>query len=465
MERQPRFFGRRLAMAAVDVLLLHCAFNASLYMRLGLEQRVNHATLGHRFLIMPLLSISAIAIIYHTGLYANWLRRSRFYVVQSACTASALIALAAVVLSFWEREFAIPRTSFLISFLVFIVFLAGSRLLGQHLHRSYLRFRRVLIITNHAEAPSVLAAKFRNLASWFRVEKYLDADQIALLPSLLPDVDIVAVSAALGNKNQIITECAQNGKEVLLIPGVSELLLFSSRTEQVDDLLMLFVMPPILSSLQKNIKRSIDLLASSLLALLMSPLFAFVYFLVRYDSAGPAIYKQERVGQGGRIFKVLKFRTMTTDAERRSGPVLATEHDPRVTRVGRFLRAYRIDELPQLLNVMSGDMSFVGPRPERLFFVEQFAQQIPGYLLRLNVKPGITGLAQIRGKYCSLPEDKLRLDLMYIATYSPILDLTIIGQTLETVLLPARAERIHGNSAVGVSVNKDVTPSLEFTDN
>ena len=237
MERHSKFVGTRIAMAGVDLLLLHYAFIASFHIRFGQEQLAAQASLSHTFL----LSACALVIIYYSGLYANWLRRSTFFVVQSAVTAAAMIVLAAIVLSFWERAFAVPRTIFPIAFVVFTVFLAGSRLLGQHLHRSQLRFRRVLVIASDLKAASMLALKFRDLSSWFRVESYLTVDRLAHLPSVLPEVDIVAISGVLENKNQVISACAQAGKEVLLVPGVSELLLYSSRTEQVDDLMMFSV--------------------------------------------------------------------------------------------------------------------------------------------------------------------------------------------------------------------------------
>jgi lipopolysaccharide/colanic/teichoic acid biosynthesis glycosyltransferase len=185
--------------------------------------------------------------------------------------------------------------------------------------------------------------------------------------------------------------------------------------------------------------------------------------MIRLDSPGPVIYKQERVGQGGKIFNVFKFRSMTLDAEKHSGPVLACEQDPRITKVGQFLRASRIDELPQLLNVMLGEMSFVGPRPERSFFVEQFAAKNPDYLLRLNVKPGITGLAQIWGKYSTAAEDKLRLDLIYTANYSPILDLNIIIHTLRVVLMRANAEGIQQSSDARSTPNNQSAPIWQLS--
>lgn len=160
---------------------------------------------------------------------------------------------------------------------------------------------------------------------------------------------------------------------------------------------------------------------------------------IQLDSHGPIFYRQTRVGQGGRLFEVVKFRTMVEDTEAKTGPVLASVDDRRITRVGRFLRALRLDEFPQLLNVLRGEMSLVGPRPERPEFVEQFRMNIEGYDLRHLVKPGITGLAQIRGRYDTPAEDKLRFDLAYIFLWSPLLDIKIMLQTIGIMLTPERA--------------------------
>jgi lipopolysaccharide/colanic/teichoic acid biosynthesis glycosyltransferase len=160
---------------------------------------------------------------------------------------------------------------------------------------------------------------------------------------------------------------------------------------------------------------------------------------VEFSTPGPIFYRQKRVGLNSKTFSPVKFRTMFDDAEKDLGPVLATADDPRITPVGRLLRPLRLDELPQMINVLKGEMSFVGPRPERPFFVEQFCRDIPDYHYRLKVKPGISGLAQVQGKYGSDAADKLRYDLYYIRNYSLLLDLQIIFQTLRVVLIPEAA--------------------------
>ena len=185
-------------------------------------------------------------------------------------------------------------------------------------------------------------------------------------------------------------------------------------------------------------KRILSILVSSVLLLVFSPLILIIMLLIKLDSHGPIFHRQERVGKDGKVFTVWKFRSMRADAETESGPVWATPGDPRVTRVGRILRRTRLDELPQLYNIFRGDMSLVGPRPERPHFVSELASMIPYYHLRHAVKPGLTGWAQINYEYGNSVRDaveKLQYDLFYIKHMSWLLDAIIILQTIKTVLV------------------------------
>ncbi|HQM30678.1 MAG TPA: TIGR03013 family PEP-CTERM/XrtA system glycosyltransferase [Syntrophales bacterium] len=187
----------------------------------------------------------------------------------------------------------------------------------------------------------------------------------------------------------------------------------------------------------KGIKRALDLLASLFGLVLFLPLFLLVALAIKLDSRGPVFYRQDRVGQDGRLFSLIKFRSMTVDAEK-DGPVWAVVNDQRVTRVGRWLRKLRLDETAQLINVIRGEMSLVGPRPERPYFVRKLEKEIPFYCHRHAVKPGITGWAQILYPYGATREDaqeKLKYDLYYIKHLSPIMDLRIISETAKIVLL------------------------------
>ena len=189
-------------------------------------------------------------------------------------------------------------------------------------------------------------------------------------------------------------------------------------------------------------KRVIDVIVAFLGLLLGTPLALMTALAIKLESPGPIFYRQERVGQNEKHFTLLKFRSMTADAEAKVGPVWATENDPRVTRVGAIIRKLRIDEIPQMINVLKGEMSFVGPRPERPFFVERLKQNIPYYDLRHSVKPGITGWAQISYRYGDSEQDaveKLQYDLYYIKHMSPVFDLQIIFESLKVILFGSGA--------------------------
>jgi sugar transferase (PEP-CTERM system associated) len=191
------------------------------------------------------------------------------------------------------------------------------------------------------------------------------------------------------------------------------------------------------SAIFKQVKRSVDILAAALTLTLLFPLSLLVALAIRLDSAGSILYRQERVGEDGKIFNLLKFRSMYVDAEE-NGPVWAMVNDKRITRVGRIIRKLRLDEIPQMINVLKGEMSFVGPRPERPFFVDILKKEIPFYSERHVIKPGITGWAQIWYRYGASKEDalqKLKYDLYYVKHMSLTFDLMIILQTAKTVFL------------------------------
>ena len=192
------------------------------------------------------------------------------------------------------------------------------------------------------------------------------------------------------------------------------------------------------SRISRFSKRLVGLLTASLFLIICLPLALLVALFIKCDSRGPILFKQERVGENEKPFTLYKFRSMKADAEEQTGPIWAGEDDPRVTKVGRIIRKLRIDEIPQLWNVFKGDMSFVGPRPERPFFVEQLKNKIPYYNERASVKPGITGWAQIKYPYGATEKDaleKLKYDLYYIKNMSIVIDMMIIFHTVKTVLL------------------------------
>ena len=222
-----------------------------------------------------------------------------------------------------------------------------------------------------------------------------------------------------------------------IVPDLYEILSGQAKTSQIYGMPLIDIMPELMPEWEKKLKRILDIVISLLILVITFPVMLLTAIAVKIDSTGPLLFKQERSGKNGETFNILKFRSMVKDAEKISGPVWSTKDDPRVTRVGKILRRVRLDEIPQMFNVLRGEMSMVGPRPERPFFVEKLSEQIPYYKRRLKVRPGITGWAQVKHKYDESIEDvkvKLRYDLFYIENMSLRMDFKIIVRTIFVVL-------------------------------
>ena len=195
-------------------------------------------------------------------------------------------------------------------------------------------------------------------------------------------------------------------------------------------------------NIQRIIKRAMDLVLCGIAMIPAAPVMLIIAAAIKIEDGGPVFYKQKRMTRGGREFEILKFRSMIVDAEKYAGAVLASEDDPRITKVGKVIRAARLDELPQLINILKGDMSIVGPRPERKCLADEISKEIPEFCYRLKVRGGLTGYAQIYGKYNTSAYDKLRLDMMYIENYSPLLDIRLIILTLRIIFSKDSTEGI-----------------------
>lgn len=233
---------------------------------------------------------------------------------------------------------------------------------------------------------------------------------------------------------KLMAHCDNAGIELFLHPRLGLTVLTNGRVASIAGIPLVPMGAGHASTAYHAGKRILDLIVSLLLLVLLSPVALLGAMAVKLSSPGPALYSQERVGMGGRPFRIYKFRTMRQDAEAKSGAVLSQHNDPRITAAGQILRKLRIDEVPQLYNVLRGDMSLVGPRPERQEFISQFLAENPLYERRLLVKPGLTGLAQIHGRYDTDYTHKLRYDLIYINSISLATDLRILFATIQTVL-------------------------------
>ena len=235
----------------------------------------------------------------------------------------------------------------------------------------------------------------------------------------------------------VISKCDDKNVSLKIIPDLYEIISGQARTHQIYGFPLIDIMPQLMPEWEKKVKRFIDFFVSFLILLVSSPVIIATAIAIKLESKGPILYKQERSGLNGKPFMVYKFRSMVQDAEKKTGPVWSMKNDPRITRVGAFIRKVRIDEIPQMINIFKGEMSLVGPRPERPHFVEKLSKEIPLYKRRLKVRPGLTGWAQVKHKYDESIDDvkmKLRYDLFYIENMSIRMDINIIFRTVFVVL-------------------------------
>jgi sugar transferase (PEP-CTERM system associated) len=361
------------------------------------------------------------------------------------------------VLYYLFPQLIIGRGTFLISFVLCPPLLLSWRYLCRWMADRPLLNERILILGTGPLAIEVGTEILSLKSLGYRIVGFIDKDPakvgIRLLnPSIIGEyLQLSAIAQAEGINRIIVALSEQRGSlpiDALLqckMLGIKiedgatffEQITGKSPLEELKPSWLIFSDGFKIQKSRKIIKRCTDVVFSVIGLILALPFFVVVPLLIRFDSRGPVFYRQERVGEKGKCFTLLKFRSMRVDAEADLGPVWAQENDSRATRIGKLIRKTRIDEIPQLFNVLKGEMSFVGPRPERSCFVGKLTQEIPYYPLRFSVKPGITGWAQIKYDYGASVKDafeKLQYELYYIKNLSFFLDIAIIFSTVKVVL-------------------------------
>lgn len=364
-----------------------------------------------------------------------------------------------VFLTFFSRFLSFPRPVFFLAWLLQVIFLSGWRVTAIKNFKFKWPTQRVLIVGNNDPAFEI-TQELKKRAQWgYEVVGLICKDGqsvgmsvdgikvLGTLRDLVPlihsrGINRVIVTSPIAHREMLeeLARSASTNVRLEVIPDLYEIYIGKVDHTLVSDIPLIQLTREPAAKWVYPLKRLIDVIGASLGLLVASPAMFVAAAAIKLTSPGPVVYKQLRVGQWEKPFNVYKFRTMVADAEVKTGPILAAEKDGRITPVGYVLRKYRIDEIPQLLNVLKGEMSFVGPRPERPFFVEQFKKEIPGYTERFKVKPGLTGLAQISGGYATNVRNKLKYDLIYIYHQSILLDIQIILKTIK-VLLTGRGAR------------------------
>ena len=290
----------------------------------------------------------------------------------------------------------------------------------------------------------------------FSVQKTLFVDECLNNLSVLAEVETVFLSGIHSHdRNIILKYCIEHDISIYVIPRIGDVIMSGAKKMHMFHLPILRLERYHPSPFYLFIKRGFDIVASGIALIILSPIMIIVAIAIKVTDGGPVFYKQTRLTKNAKEFGVMKFRSMRVDAEKDGVARLSTgEHDDRITPIGRFIRKVRIDELPQLLNILKGDMSIVGPRPERPQIAAEYEKEMPEFRLRLQAKAGLTGYAQVYGKYNTTPYDKLQMDLTYIATPSIFEDLRIMFATIKILFIPESTEGVAEGTTTALQTEK-----------
>jgi len=433
---------RKLLLLMGDIVGTMLAAYIAINMVLLVQPVPFSTTLYYQMIPINVVLIGILFNVY--GLFSLAKKRyGEIFIGISLSVFYALVIMMAV--SFYLREFSYSRGVLIVTAIFEMVFLNIMQYAMWRIERILAAPQKALIIGSEGECKRVIdrlmvQPQLQYKVSCISTDSEVNDDWKDILYTI--DLVIICSELSLRKKAEIMEYSQQMDKQVLLMPSIYELFCSGLEIDKIDD--MPFFRPQYLklSLEQRSLKRILDILLSVSALLFLAPLFALTAIMIKIDNKGPVFYKQIRMGRYEKEFTVYKFRSMRHNAEKESGPVMAGEGDSRITAVGKFLRRTRIDEIPQFINVLLGDMSIVGPRPERPFFVRQFKKEIPEYIYRHNVKPGITGMAQVYGKYNTSAYDKLIYDLMYIQKCGVFLDFVIIIQTIRVLFMKSSTEGI-----------------------
>lgn len=318
--------------------------------------------------------------------------------------------------------------------------------------------RRVVAIFGDDISGFELIRKMGKISDRFSIARGLNANTTCLdeIKNQIAKHEAVLICGIDKNlQKQILSYCYTNEKRTYLLPDITDIMISSSYNIQISDTPVLMSRNRGLTPEQRFVKRLVDIVISTIGIIVTSPIMLICAIAIKLDDGGPVLFKQNRITINGKIFNVLKFRSMVVNADK-DGAKKAVSDDDRITRVGRVIRVCRMDELPQLFNILRGDMSLVGPRPERIENVYEYSKKYPEFELRHRVKAGLTGFAQLYGKYNTSPEDKLNMDLIYVETYSLLLDLKLLILTIKILFMPESTEGFSEKANENVRASKSL---------
>ena len=354
----------------------------------------------------------------------------------------------------------VPPECFMIA-MVLQLFIAGVWTgICNSIYRKVFPPREMLLIHGERDIEDILR-KFASRKDKYKIVKCIDIKEG--LMRLEEEIEkgygaVVLWDIPTEERNRLLKYCYSRFIRVYMMPKIPDVLIKGSDQLHLFDTPILLTREYALKIEQRVAKRLIDVVCALLLLLIASPIMLITAIVIKCYDGGPVLYKQVRCTRGGKEFQIMKFRSMRVDAEKDGVARLAAKNDSRITPVGKFIRAVRIDELPQLFNILQGDMSFIGPRPERPEIIKQYVEEMPEFVFRMKVKAGLAGYAQVYGKYNTTPYDKLKLDLSYIENYSVWLDLKLMLLTLKILIKPESTEGVDNTQVTAMKSLKAGEP-------
>ena len=444
-----------LATVALDAVMIILAFYAAYWLRRVTEypRPLKPQPFGYYggMLLIHVVTLLATFFVYRAYRFKPGLSHiDRSYSIMAAASFGTVASIA--VTSFlYKNELDYPRAMIVYAWILSIVFVMTGRLLTDYFHARHRRAKptRVLIIGSGDVGRMILQKINQSPGLGYQPVGFVDdtsgRKQVAGLPVLgnssqvgflirkhaAQEVIIALPEASHEKALDLISQCEREKATVRVFPDVFQIIASEISIDELNGLPLLTVHDVALRGWRLTVKRGMDTVVTALGLILLSPFMLLTALLIKLDSPGPVFFSQERMGLDARPFQIIKFRSMRADAEKETGPVWTKPDDPRRTRLGTFIRRHSIDELPQLINVLMGDMSLVGPRPERPVFVEQFRQSVPRYMERHKEKAGMTGWAQINGlRGDTSIVERTKYDLWYIENWSLLLDLKILLSTV-----------------------------------
>jgi len=439
---QNKIFDTIVVIIDILLVLLSCVIAKNI---LSLYPSISYmvATLSYVF--------SVIFMLYTYEFYTRTVR-SKFERLLSIAIASLISTFVTILIQFvFINVFheTISVLFFLLMPILLFLLIGSFKMVLLYVEKKLEGAAKLLVIeSKDVENSLARKIKYSYLAlyeSWYILIDVNNQEEIdQLINVTFKEYESIFISPNIPVKlrDLLISKAVEQNKIIYILPDFYNISTMKSETVQFDDTPALRINPYGLTRMQSAVKRAFDVVVAIIGILITLPIFILVPIAIKMESKGPVIYRQLRVTKNQKSFYIYKFRTMYEDAEKTTGAVLATKDDPRITKVGKFLRSTRMDELPQLFNVLFNDMSIVGPRPERPVFVERYLKEIENYDKRFFVKAGLTGLAQVYARYDTTVKDKILYDLLYIKDYSFFKDIKIILLTIKTIFVKENAEGI-----------------------